>query len=125
MAMQEKKRNPRNAALILDLLHIVIGILVVICAILAFLDPEGNSILFPVIFWLAAVLNGVMGGFRIRMSGHDRKKQAGGSGPVPAGSDLDDTGRVECHQHLEVTIEKRNFKMLKRDRRLCFRTGTL
>ena len=72
MAGQEKKRNPRNAALILDLLHIVIGILVVICAILAFLDPEGNSILFPVIFWLAAVLNGVMGG-------HDRKKQAGGA----------------------------------------------
>ena len=55
MAGQEKKRNPRSAALILDLLHIVIGILVVICAILAFLDPEGNSILFPVIFWLAAV----------------------------------------------------------------------
>ena len=42
MAGQEKKRNPRSAALILDLLHIVIGILVVICAILAFLDPEGN-----------------------------------------------------------------------------------
>ena len=79
MAGQEKKRNPRSAALILDLLHIVIGILVVICAILAFLDPEGNSILFPVIFWLAAVLNGVMGGFRIRMRGHDRKKQAGGA----------------------------------------------
>ena len=79
MAGQEKKRNPRSAALILDLLHIVIGILVVICAILAFLDPEGNSILFPVIFWLAAVLNGVMGGFRLKMSGHDKKKQAGGA----------------------------------------------
>ena len=62
MAGQEKKRNPRSAALILDLLHIVIGILVVICAILAFLDPEGNSILFPVIFWLAALLNGIVGG---------------------------------------------------------------
>ena len=69
MAGQEKKRNPRSSALVLDLLHIVIGILVVICAILAFLDPEGNSILFPVIFWLAAVLNG---------SGHDKKRQAGG-----------------------------------------------
>ena len=77
MAMQEKKRNPRNAALILDLLHIVIGILVVICAILAFLDPEGNSILFPVIFWLAALLNGIVGGFRLKMSGHDKKKQGG------------------------------------------------
>ena len=79
MAGQEKKRNPRSAALILDLLHIVIGILVVICAILAFLDPEGNSILFPVIFWLAAVLNGVVGVFWMKMSGHDKKKQAGGA----------------------------------------------
>ena len=77
MAGQEKKRNPRSAALILDLLHIVIGILVVICAILAFLDPEGNSILFPVIFWLAALLNGIVSGFRLKMSGHDKKKQAG------------------------------------------------
>ena len=79
MAGQEKKRNPRSTALILDLLHIVIGILVVICAILAFLDPEGNSILFPVIFWLAALLNGIVGGFRLKMSGHDKKKQAGGA----------------------------------------------
>ena len=81
MAGQEKKRNPRSAALILDLLHIVIGILVVICAILAFLDPEGNSILFPVIFWLAALLHGIVGGFRLKMSGHDKKKQAGGAVP--------------------------------------------
>ena len=79
MAGQEKKRNPRSAALILDLLHIVIGILVVICAILAFLDPEGNSIRVPVIFWLAALLNGIVGGFRLKMSGHDKKKQAGGA----------------------------------------------
>ena len=79
MAGQEKKRNPRSTALILDLLHIVIGILVVICTILAFLDPEGNSILFPVIFWLAALLNGIVGGFRLKMSGHDKKKQAGGA----------------------------------------------
>ena len=79
MAGQEKKRNPRSAALILDLLHIVIGILVVICAILAFLDPEGTSLLFPVIFWLAALLNGIVGGFRLKMSGHDKKKQAGGA----------------------------------------------
>lgn len=47
MAGQEKKRNPRSAALILDLLHIVIGILVVICAILAFLDPGGEQYSVP------------------------------------------------------------------------------
>ena len=39
MAVQDKKRNARNAALVLDLMHIIIGILVVICAALAFLNP--------------------------------------------------------------------------------------
>lgn len=47
MAGQEKKRNPRNAALILDLLHIVIGILVVICAILAFWIRRGTVFCSP------------------------------------------------------------------------------
>ena len=79
MAGQEKKRNPRSEALILDLLHIVIGILVVICAILAFLDPEGNSILFPVIFWLSALLNGLVVGLRLKMCAPDKKKPAGGA----------------------------------------------
>ena len=80
------------------------------------------------IFWLAAVLNGVMGGFRIRMSGHDRKKQAG-SGPVPAGRDPDDTGRAKCHQHLEVKIENEILKCLKETdgyvsgQELCERLG--
>lgn len=31
------------------------------------------------IFWLAALLNGIVGGFRLKMSGHDKKKQAGGA----------------------------------------------
>lgn len=125
MAGQEKKRNPRNAALILDLLHIVIGILVVICAILAFLDPEGNSILFPVIFWLGRRVKRCDGRISDQNERTRQKEAGGGSGPVPAGSDPDDTGRAKCHQHLEVKIEKRNFKMFKRDRRLCFWSGTL
>ena len=75
---QEKKRNPRNAALMLDILHIAVGILVVICAVLAFLDPDNNQFLFPVIFWLAAVLNGVNGWNRLAEGGHDKKKKAGG-----------------------------------------------
>ncbi len=68
--IRDKKRNPRNAALILDCLHIVVGILVVICAILAFLDPDNNQFLFPLIFWLAALLNGVNGWYRLGESGH-------------------------------------------------------
>lgn len=78
MYVQEKRRSPRNTALMLDMLHIVVGILVVVCAVLAFLDPEGNRFLFPPIFLLAALLNGVNGWHKIRESGRDRKKKAGG-----------------------------------------------
>lgn len=51
---QDKKKSPRNAALILDWIHIVIGFLVVLFAVIAFLNPEDNRILFPLIFLLAA-----------------------------------------------------------------------
>ena len=61
---QDTKKGPRNAALILDWIHIVIG----------FLD---NRILFPLIFLLAAVLNLVNGVYQYRQSGRDKKKKAG------------------------------------------------
>lgn len=78
MLIQEKKRNPRNAAMYLDLLHIVVGILVVICTVLAFLNPEKNQFLFPVIFCLAALLNCVNGWYRLKESGRDKRRKAGG-----------------------------------------------
>jgi uncharacterized membrane protein HdeD (DUF308 family) len=76
--MQEKKKNPRNAALLLDLLHVVIGLLVVICAVLAFINPEQNRIMFPVIFALAAVMNGVNGWVKLRSTGHGVRSFTGG-----------------------------------------------
>ena len=78
MANQEKRRSPRNEVMMLDLLHIAVGILTVICAVLAFLDPENNQFLFPVIFWLAGLLNGVSGWYKIRNSGRDKKRRFGG-----------------------------------------------
>lgn len=78
MYSQDKKKNPRNIAMMLDLLHIVVGVLVVICAVLAFLNPEKNQFLFPVIFCLAALLNGVSGWNRLQTGGRDKKKKAGG-----------------------------------------------
>ena len=76
--MQEKKRNPRNTAMMLDLLHILVGVLVVICTVLVFLNPESNQILFPVIFGLAALLGGVNGWFKLQDSKYDKKKRPGG-----------------------------------------------
>ena len=76
MANQEKKRNHRNEAMMLDLLHIVVGILVVACAVLAFLEPEKNQFLFPVIFWLAGLLNAVSGWYRLKNSGRDTPRES-------------------------------------------------
>lgn len=72
---QGKKRNPRNSVLMMDWIHIGIGLLVVILAIFAFLNPEDNRFLFPVIFLLAAALNGINGIYRFRLSGREKKKK--------------------------------------------------
>jgi uncharacterized membrane protein HdeD (DUF308 family) len=79
MANQEKKRSFHNDAIMLDMLHIVVGILVVVCAVMAFLNPEKNQFLFPVIFWLAALLNGVSGWHRLKNSGRDKKRKISGA----------------------------------------------
>ncbi len=76
--MSDKRRNPRNLSVFLDFLHIGIGILVVVCAVLAFLYPEQNQILFPVIFWLAAILNGVNGWVRIKADTRGKRSRSGG-----------------------------------------------
>ncbi len=73
--MHGKKRNPRNSVLMMDWIHIGIGLLVVILAILAFLNPEDNRFLFPVIFLLAAALNMINGIYRFRLSGREKKKK--------------------------------------------------
>ena len=76
--VKERKRNPRSDALMLDLIHIVIGILVVVCAVFAFLDPEKNRFLFPVIFALAALLNSVNGWMELKNSGRDKRRRNAG-----------------------------------------------
>lgn len=73
--VQGKRKSPRNTTLILDWLHIITGILVVAMAVTAFINPEDNMILFPVIFFLAAILNSVNGVYRYRQSGRNKKKK--------------------------------------------------
>ncbi len=75
MYLQEKRKNPRSAALFLDCVHVVIGILTVVLAVITFLDPEENRFLFPVFFFLAFALNGFNGIHKYRQSGRDRKKK--------------------------------------------------
>lgn len=73
---QERKKGRRNASLVMDAVHIVIGALIVLLAVITFLNPEGNQILLPVIFALAAALNVFNGIYKFRISGRSAGKKA-------------------------------------------------
>lgn len=74
-----RSRSSRRLGFFLDLLHISIGSVIAILAVISFLNAENNLVLFPVIFMLAAVLNLVNGWVKIRQSGRDKKRMAGGA----------------------------------------------
>ena len=79
---QGRRNSPRTTSLILDWVHIITGALVVIMAVAAFVDPEDNMILFPVIFFLASALNMVNGVYRYQQSGRDKRKKASAMGLI-------------------------------------------
>lgn len=85
MYMQEKKKSPRNTALLLDAMHIVIGLVIVVLAVITFLKPENNMLMFPVIFFLGAVLNAMDGVYRIREFGRDKRTRRTGMVQTGAG----------------------------------------
>ncbi len=72
---QGKGRNPRNTAIMMDWVHIIIGVLIVALAVIIFLNPEENQMFFPAVFLLAAVLNIFNGVHKYRRSGRDKKKK--------------------------------------------------
>ncbi|EXG87350.1 MULTISPECIES: DUF6637 family protein [Lacrimispora] len=78
MYIQERGRSLRNASMIVDVLHIVVGILIVTLAVISFLNPEDHMFLFPAIFFLAGMLNLINGIYKIRLSGREKKKKAAG-----------------------------------------------
>lgn len=75
-------------AIVLDILHIVTGILIVVLAVLAFLSPEDNMILFPVIFLLAAILNFLNGHDRFCAGRGDKKKRIAAMALMVVGAGL-------------------------------------
>ena len=86
--IQEKKRSRKASYFALDMLHIVIGVLILFFAVLAFLNPEENRILFPVIFLLAAVLNFANGYDRFHRNRGRNKQRAAGTALMAAGCGL-------------------------------------
>lgn len=75
---QAGKKLSKNSRFMLDLIHIVIGLAIVVMAVISFLNPDTHLTLFPVIFFLAAVLNFVNGYFKIDQSGRSKKKKVSG-----------------------------------------------
>ena len=73
---QERKKGRRNEALLMDVVHIVLGALIVLLAVITFLNPEGNQILLPVIFALAALLNVINAIHKFRISGRSGSRKA-------------------------------------------------
>jgi hypothetical protein len=72
-----KGRSDRHSGVILDVAHLILGAAIVILAVLSFINPEGNLMLFPLVFLLSAVLNAVNGIFRLKTRGRDKKKFRG------------------------------------------------
>lgn len=62
----QRGRNERRAGVFLDMAHLILGIAIVIFAVLSFISPEGNRMLFPLVFLLAALLNGIKGIFELK-----------------------------------------------------------
>ena len=78
MFVQDKKKNPRNTMMFLDILHIAIGAVIVILAVISFLNPEDHMVMFPAIFLLGAILNLTTGICHIRGGSHDKRSRRGG-----------------------------------------------
>ena len=75
MPMQgQRGRSGRRGGVLLDMVHLAVGIGIVILAVLSFMDPEGNQVLFPLVFLLAALLNAVNGTFEFKVRGRSKKK---------------------------------------------------
>ena len=88
MVIQKKKRSGRVSSFVLDTLHVIVGILIVILAVLAFLNPDENRILFPAIFLLAALLNFANGYDRFHNNRGKKKKRFAGAALMTAGVGL-------------------------------------
>lgn len=70
----QRGRNERRAGVFLDVAHLILGIAIVIFAVLSIINPEGNEMLFPLVFLLAALLNGINGVFELKTCGRDKKQ---------------------------------------------------
>ncbi len=80
MLRGQSRHTERNMSVWLDVFFVITGILIVVLAVLSFINPQGNQALFPLVFFLAAVLNGVGGFFEVKNDNRDKKQRWQGIG---------------------------------------------
>lgn len=69
-------RNFPDTSYKIDILYIVFGILISVMAVLAFLNPKENSLLFPIIFFTAAFLKYINGFYLMENAKKSGKKSS-------------------------------------------------
>ncbi|MGP1349536.1 MAG: DUF6637 family protein [Stomatobaculum sp.] len=83
--MAERKRKPQRMNFLLDVLHLLIGAIVVLLSVMAFLAPEEHPAFFPLIFLLSALLSLVNGAVRLRAAGKNGKMKLFGIAGIVIG----------------------------------------
>lgn len=76
--MAKQKFSPRQNGIMLDFIHVVLGIAAILMAILAITDPEKNKVLFPLVFLLASFINFATARYQFVMFPRNRKKHVAG-----------------------------------------------
>ena len=94
--MTERRRNPRRMSVLLDLLHLAVGIAVVVLSVIAFLNPEEHLVFFPLIFFLAAFLTLLNAFLGFRGAGRDQRKKIASVLAAAAGILLAAVGAVSA-----------------------------
>jgi len=72
--MAKQKFSPRKSGMFLDGIHVLLGLSVIVLAVFAVSNPGKYRFLFPVIFFLASVINFFTARFEYLMYPRDRKK---------------------------------------------------
>ncbi len=74
----QSRREERHLGVFLDGIHLIIGIVIVAMGLLAFVNPRKYIGFFPVVFLLAAVLNGISGIFELKTHKRGNKRKGAG-----------------------------------------------
>lgn len=71
MYVNRARKNPYARRTVFDILSAAVGLAVIAVGVISFIEPEENSWLFPIVFFLASIFQCLLGIPRM-MGGHGR-----------------------------------------------------